>query len=272
MKVGIVGSEAAKFTPDTEAAARSLIRALLSRQNSHLTPWATCASELDPAPGAASDPAGSTDDPAQGDVRQAAHRRPDMRQFSHPLLDLRDAAHPRPELHDTALHSAAHRPPELHQTAHRRAELHSAAHPLPELHQVDASKSASTDPAEAGQVTVVSGGCHLGGIDAWAAEEGRALGCLVLEHLPRLRAWNAPGGYKARNVLIAESSDQLHCITLKTLPAGYQGMRFKLCYHCGTSDHVKSGGCWTVKYGRKLGKPGWRHVIDPTGHVVTTAM
>jgi hypothetical protein len=39
-------------------------------------------------------------------------------------------------------------------------------------------------------------------------------------------------------------------------------MKFDLCYHCGTKDHVKSGGCWTVKYARKLGKQGKVIIIE----------
>lgn len=101
---------------------------------------------------------------------------------------------------------------------------------------------------------VVSGGCHLGGIDAWAAEIGKDLGLKVTEFLPKSLRWS--GGYKERNMLIAENSDEVWCITLKELPPGYAGMRFNICYHCGTADHVKSGGCWTVKYAKSLGKKG----------------
>lgn len=106
---------------------------------------------------------------------------------------------------------------------------------------------------------VVSGGCHLGGIDLWAAQAGRAYGIKVTEFLPKTQRWS--GGYKERNTLIAENSDEVWCITLKELPLGYAGMKFKLCYHCGTADHVKSGGCWTVKYAKSLGKKGGIIVI-----------
>lgn len=106
---------------------------------------------------------------------------------------------------------------------------------------------------------VVSGGCHLGGIDIWAAEEGRLLGLEVVEYLPSVRAWS---GYKARNMRIARNSDRVVCITVKALPINYTGMRFEYCYHCGTTDHVKSGGCWTVKQARKLGKIGEVLVVE----------
>lgn len=61
---------------------------------------------------------------------------------------------------------------------------------------------------------------------------------------PKTRDWLT--GYKPRNLLIANKSDIVHCIVVKEYPSGYSGMRFDCCYHCGTNDHVKSGGCWTA--------------------------
>ncbi len=102
---------------------------------------------------------------------------------------------------------------------------------------------------------VVSGHCHLGGIDLWAVQEAIKLGLDTREFPPKSKDW--AHGYKPRNIQIAEASDRVVCITLAELPPGYTGTRFPLCYHCGTRDHVKSGGCWTVKYAReKLGKTG----------------
>lgn len=106
---------------------------------------------------------------------------------------------------------------------------------------------------------VVSGGCHLGGVDLYAEEVSTLCGVPFRKHLPKSRQWD--GGYKQRNMLIAKDSDVVVCLTLKVLPPGYTGMRFKLCYHCGTIDHVKSGGCWTVKYAQTLGKEGLVMVI-----------
>lgn len=101
---------------------------------------------------------------------------------------------------------------------------------------------------------VISGGCHLGGIDIWGVEEAGKAGIDVLEHLPARRAWE--GGYKQRNLRIADSSDKVVCITVRELPPGYTGMRFTHCYHCGQGapPHVKSGGCWTMKQARLAGK------------------
>lgn len=104
-----------------------------------------------------------------------------------------------------------------------------------------------------GVTAVCSGGCHLGGVDIFAEEEAAKLGLEAVVFKPKRLTWS--GGYKERNLQIADASDEVHCITVKTLPAGYRGMRFRLCYHCGAADHIKSGGCWTVKMAKKAGKP-----------------
>lgn len=102
---------------------------------------------------------------------------------------------------------------------------------------------------------VISGGCHLGGIDQWAAEIGRELGLKVTEYLPENHTWT--DGYRERNLLIAGNSDVVHCITVDKLPEGYIGMRFTRCYHCNTNEHVKSGGCWTMHRAKR----GVLHVV-----------
>ena len=107
---------------------------------------------------------------------------------------------------------------------------------------------------------VVSGACHLGGIDVWAVEEAQNMGIPTEEFPPKRLSWE--GGYKERNLAIASASNKVVCITLKQLPEHYKGMRFELCYHCGTSDHVKSGGCWTVKRAIEMGKQGEIIVIN----------
>jgi hypothetical protein len=107
---------------------------------------------------------------------------------------------------------------------------------------------------------VVSGGCHLGGIDIWAAEMGHALGLEVTEFKPKSLSWS--GGYADRNLQIAERSDIVYCITVDRLPEDYSGMRFEKCYHCRTNTHVKSGGCWTMKQARRAGKIGKLYVIQ----------
>lgn len=98
---------------------------------------------------------------------------------------------------------------------------------------------------------IVSGGCHLGGIDIWAKEIGLDFGLKVTEFLPIQQNWTY---YKHRNLLIANHSDRVICITVSELPSTYTGMRFPYCYHCMTDKHVKSGGCWTVKKAKELHK------------------
>jgi hypothetical protein len=111
-----------------------------------------------------------------------------------------------------------------------------------------------------GVTEVVSGGCHLGGIDVWAAFVGKIMGLKITEFLPKEHSWNL--GYKPRNEKIAKACDVLYCITVDKLPASYTGMRFDFCYHCGSTAHVKSGGCWTMKYATKLGRPTHLVVIE----------
>jgi hypothetical protein len=121
---------------------------------------------------------------------------------------------------------------------------------------------------QCGANLVISGHSPLGGIDWWAIEEANALGVPTREYEPRVMAWAAPGGFRTRNLKIALDSDIVACITLKELPPGYTGMRFpEGCYHCKTppEDHVKSGGCWTLKQARRQGKINLLVVIDPTG-------
>ena len=104
---------------------------------------------------------------------------------------------------------------------------------------------------------VVSGKCHLGGIDIWAIEVAKELGLDYTEYPPAYLSWER--GYKPRNIQIARDSDQVICVTVRELPPNYVGMRFDYCYHCHTNEHVKSGGCWTVKYAKSIGKEG--HVL-----------
>ena len=104
-----------------------------------------------------------------------------------------------------------------------------------------------------------SGHCHLGGIDIWTEEIGLKLGLKPFIFAPKQLNWT--NGYKPRNERIAHTSDELHCITVDQLPPGFAGMKFDYCYHCMTKDHVKSGGCWTVRCGLRLSKPGFWHVI-----------
>jgi hypothetical protein len=115
--------------------------------------------------------------------------------------------------------------------------------------------------------TIVSGECHLGGIDIWAKEYALANGLDYVGYPPRDLTWS--GGFKPRNLQIAHNSSMIFCITVDKLPDEYTGMRFPGgCYHCIKSNagfkepHAKSGGCWTVLQGIKKGKEG-KWVIIP---------
>lgn len=106
---------------------------------------------------------------------------------------------------------------------------------------------------------VSSGHCHLGGVDIWAEEIAKMFHKHLYIYPPTNRSWST--GYRPRNIQIADISDELYCITVDALPPDFAGMRFDYCYHCGTKGHIKSGGCWTVKYAMRQGKPGFWHVV-----------
>lgn len=116
---------------------------------------------------------------------------------------------------------------------------------------------------------IVSGHCHLGGIDIWAEEIANELGLIPEIYPPAKLNWS--DGYKPRNLQIAHNSDTILCITVTSLPTNYKGMVFKGgCYHClkniglgaCSTPHTKSGGCWTVIQGIKQGKEGLWIVVD----------
>lgn len=93
---------------------------------------------------------------------------------------------------------------------------------------------------------VISGGCHLGGVDIWAEEIASSLNIPTSIYLPKSLSWSE--GYKPRNLLIASRSHLVVCVVVRDYPAEYLGMRFPLCYHCRERNppHVKSGGCFTA--------------------------
>jgi hypothetical protein len=110
--------------------------------------------------------------------------------------------------------------------------------------------------------TVISGQCHLGGIDIWAIEVAKEMGIKPLEFPAPWHSWTY--GYRPRNIKIAKASDKLYCLTVKKLPDNYKGMRFPTgCYHCLTppDHHIKSGGCWTLKFAREVLKKPTRLIV-----------
>ena len=113
---------------------------------------------------------------------------------------------------------------------------------------------------------VVSGHCHLGGIDIWAEEMATQLGIGKMIFPPAKLEWS--GGYRERNIQIAKACDVIHNIVVAEYPPNYKGMVFKGCYHCvkrpnrSHGEHIKSGGCWTAWLAHeKFGKPAYWHII-----------
>ena len=111
---------------------------------------------------------------------------------------------------------------------------------------------------------MVSGGCHLGGVDVWAIDAAQQLGLRVIEFPPEAHSWEY---YKARNILIAHNSEHVVCIAVDQLPPTFQfpptmkGFN-GYYYHCGMDMHIKSGRCWTTKYARKIGIYGETLVVE----------
>ena|SRR6266550_3891525 len=117
---------------------------------------------------------------------------------------------------------------------------------------------------------MVSGHSPVGGIDIWAEEAAIALGIPLDLKIPEVNQWNPPGryGYKARNLDIANHSDEVHVIVADVYPQEYRGRRFEVCYHhrngegapfVTPTNHVKSGGCWT---GKQSASAAWNIVSN----------
>ncbi len=116
---------------------------------------------------------------------------------------------------------------------------------------------------------LVSGHCHQGGVDIWAEEIADSFDIPKIIYTPDIRQWNPYGkyGFKARNIDIASTSDDLNVIVARDYLPGYSSMRFGECYHCArhgraSHNHVKSGACWTLNEALKRGKSGRLHIIE----------
>ena len=121
------------------------------------------------------------------------------------------------------------------------------------------------------KVNVISGHSPMGGVDIWTEEiveyikkENPYLPdneLTMIIKAPRQQSWDGTYGYKARNLDIARSSDIVHVIVVAKYPANYRSRRFNECYHCHTTDHIKSGACWTAKQAIQIGKQAVWHII-----------
>ena len=96
---------------------------------------------------------------------------------------------------------------------------------------------------------------------------------LITKHTKsKLGDWNNTKrlkGFRSRNIQIAEACDVLYCIVPKTFDAvktctwtGSQNNKQIFCNHCKMYGHPTNGGCWTMKYARKLGKETHLIVIE----------
>jgi len=110
---------------------------------------------------------------------------------------------------------------------------------------------------------LISGGCHLGGVDIWAEEYADKIGAKKIIHYPKVHRWS--GGYRERNLKIAKDADIVYVIVVSEYPPKYGGRRFRFCYHCDTTNHVKSGACWTAWKAIAMGKKAVWFIIQPDG-------
>jgi hypothetical protein len=135
-----------------------------------------------------------------------------------------------------------------------------------------------------GDTILVSGHCPKGGVDIWAEEIADKLGIkkeiypatakqwndqLANIFCDKVHGWEEVGytatlrldGYKSRNIKIAKACDVLYCVVPKTfdsvsfgsIPYGMLN-KTTYCNHCKVWEHPTNGGCWTMKYAKKLGK------------------
>lgn len=121
-------------------------------------------------------------------------------------------------------------------------------------------------------VSMASGHSPKGGVDIWAEEVASELASrdptvrAVIFH-PAIQKWE--GGYKQRNLEIAQFSEELHVIVADEHPAGFRGKKFEMCYHCAHMgrdplNHVKSGACWTALKFEEMhpGKKAVWHIVS----------
>lgn len=128
-----------------------------------------------------------------------------------------------------------------------------------------------------GEIAICSGHSIMGGVDIWAEEAADSLGVLKIIKWPlttsgqledriHRSSWDAPYGYKNRNLDIVKESDVLHVVLSAKYPDNYVGQRFPFCYHCkkagrDSTNHVKSGACYTANLMVSVGKPVEWHIV-----------
>lgn len=114
-------------------------------------------------------------------------------------------------------------------------------------------------------IIIVSGGSPNGGIDEWAEKIAHSYNLETKIYKPTRNTWEGNGGFKARNIAIANTATEVHCIVPQKYPESYRGRKEIECYHCikhgHNAQHIKSAGCWTGWYAASLNKPYIQHVI-----------
>ena len=112
---------------------------------------------------------------------------------------------------------------------------------------------------------LVSGGCHLGGVDIFAEHIADLLKIPKDIKLPKTLNWS---GFKERNLEIARDSDEVHVIVVSDYPPDYKEQRVLRCHHCldARPPHVSSGACWTGKRALEMSKKVKWYVV----HQVTS--
>jgi hypothetical protein len=82
----------------------------------------------------------------------------------------------------------------------------------------------------------LSGGAK--GVDTLVEMVCDVVGRELIIHKPKTDNWE---GYKERNLKIAHESDKVICIAIRSKD------KDSYCYHCGSEEHERTGGCYTAR-------------------------
>ena len=112
-------------------------------------------------------------------------------------------------------------------------------------------------------LTIVSGHSPKGGVDIFAESIAQSFKIKTDIYPAEVNQWGGKNvnhkrlkGYKARNVQIAKGCNVLYCFTR------FNSDKRKGCYHCQNYKHLRTGGCWTMKAAKKLGKEVHLIIVD----------
>lgn len=114
---------------------------------------------------------------------------------------------------------------------------------------------------------LVSGHSIMKGIDIWSEEIFVELHPDIqpMIQAPQVEQWPDKGvlkGYMSRNLDIARLLDELYVIVANHYPLDFpEKEKVPECYHCHTTEHIKSGACWTALRARELNKPVFYTIV-----------